>query len=276
MNETKGKYMAFFRNKPLFIAIIVLLVLVILLFITAGSAGGNNFLGRIFSSVQQGVHQAASAVGGWFSSLFSGSALESENAALKAQVAELEKQILAYSELEKENERLTSLLDVKDSVAGWHSVTARVIGRSPGEWYSGFTINVGTDDGITLNAPVITAGGLVGKVVEVTPTYAKVVAIVDSSSGVSALIERTRENGVVRGSASAALQLKYIDSGSNVAAGDRVLTSGLDGLFPKGLVIGTVTDVSDNPEAGGKLIHVESAVNFSTLEEVVVLTKTES
>lgn len=265
--------MPFFKNRPLIVTIVVLVILIVLMAALPG--GSDSVLGRVFKPVQEAVQGATVAVGDWFNRISTRSDLEVENASLKEQVAALESQMLNYNELQKENERLKGLLNVKDSVQGWNMVTARVIGKTQGKWYDSFTINVGTDDGIYVNAPVITENGFVGRISEATATYSKVMTISDSSSGVSAIIERTRENCVVRGNMAedGTMYIKYLSSESNVLPGDRVLTSGMDNLFPKGLVIGEITEVSKDDTTNEKVVSVQSSVNFDTLEEVIVLTE---
>jgi rod shape-determining protein MreC len=123
--------------------------------------------------------------------------------------------------------------------AGSQYVTGTVIGRSQGIWFDTFTISVGRSQGVEKNMPVVNANGLVGRVSEVGATWCKVIALVDSSTNVSVMVERTRDNGMVRGlleagTATDSLELYYLPSDSDLTPGDKIVTSGIGGLYPKG------------------------------------------
>ena len=119
--------------------------------------------------------------------------------------------------------------------------------------------------------PVIAAGGLVGQVVEVTPWNARVRLITDSESGVSVLVQRTRANGIVRGSIQGPLQLEFMSKSAAPVRGDVVLTSGLGGVYPKDIVVGEVTDVSSQQADLFPAITVSSRVDIDRIEEVLVI-----
>ncbi len=197
------------------------------------------------------------------------SSLEAENLRLQNQIEQLETRIAAYSEMEAENARLRALLQFSQSLE-YEYVGAQVTAMVPGNWFSSFTINRGETDGVAVGNVVVVGDGLVGKVTQVTPTSAVVTSIVDSTSNIAAMLERTRDNGIVSGTlylndANSVLSMDYVADASLLQVGDRVMTSGLDGVYPKGLFVGTVHTIST-----GSLI-IKPAVNFRAMEEVLVL-----
>lgn len=199
-----------------------------------------------------------------------------ENEVLKVRLAEAEAQLTVMSEIKSENDRLEQLLNFtqreeKEIVAG-----GRVIGKQPGIWFETFTIDVGTNQGVDKNMAVINHYGLLGRIVDVGETWAKVLSVVDERSAVSAIIERTRYNGIVRGDYLAdedlgLCRMIYLPIEADITIGDRVLTSGLDGIFPKGILIGTVTQVVGREHELFVSSVVDPAVDFLRIEEVLVV-----
>lgn len=188
--------------------------------------------------------------------------LRSQNESLRARVAELE-------EARLENERLRALVQLPQ-VAEIESKAARIIGRPTSSWEDVFTIDLGSDDGIGAGMPVVGPEGLIGQTIAVTGSTARVRLITDQRSGVAALIQRNRAGGVVRGSIEGRLGFDFVSRETTVQSGDVVITSGLGGVYPKGIVIGEVTQVR---RAGSLFqeIDVEPAGDIAGLEEVVVL-----
>lgn len=272
--------MSFWRNKPLIITCILLLVLVILLFATSGSnqpAGLQSVVGSIIAPVQEGMYNATSSISSFFGRMFSANDLSKENLELKEQVAELQSELRQYETVKSENERLRALLNVKDMVGKEvELVTAQVIGKTPGTWFTQFTVNVGAMDGVEKDMIVMSAQGLLGKVVWTSDTYSRIITLMDTTSGVPAVIERTRDDGVVKVNANASseegglLTMRYLSTDSDVVPGDKVVTSGVGGLFPKGLYIGLVTEVISQ-EGSDKTVVVQSNVDFEHVEEVSIV-----
>ncbi|MFQ5850459.1 MAG: rod shape-determining protein MreC [Candidatus Binatia bacterium] len=192
------------------------------------------------------------------------------NVELKRRIMELEAERNRLLEAEATNRRLQELLDLKTQVAG-QSVTAAVIGNSASTWFQSLTINKGTKDGIRKGMAVISPVGIVGQLVTVAPRSSKVLLITDHNSGVDVIVQRSRARGIVSGSLGNAPVLKYVSRNDEIREGDRLVTSGLDGIFPKGLLVGTVGMV--RKETSGLFQHVEVslAVNPSRIEEVLVV-----
>jgi rod shape-determining protein MreC len=148
---------------------------------------------------------------------------------------------------------------------------AQVTGRDPTGWFKSVIIDKGRGAGLELNMPVVNASGVVGRIVSVSPNYAKVLLIIDQNSAVDCLVQRSRDRGMVKGLSAEICKLDFVVKSSDVATEDVVVTSGLGGIFPKGLPVGKVLNVK---EASGELfkdIEVRPVVDFSKLEEVLVI-----
>jgi rod shape-determining protein MreC len=190
--------------------------------------------------------------------------LARENRTLSREVERLELEVLRLSRREQEMERLGSALDYSRATEGRLRV-ADVVYADHASWLRTLILYTGDQDA-ELNQPVISDAGLVGRVVEVVPGYAKVQLITDRAAAVGAMVRRTRRQGVVR-SGTEGLELDFVPLQADVAAGDRVVTSGTDGIYPRGIPVGTVTSVA----TGDELFHViavEPAVDFGVLDRV--------
>lgn len=272
--------MTFWRNKPLIVTLILTIVLVVLLFSTSGAedfGGAGSIISGALVPLQSGLYQSTMSVGGFFERLFAEDDIAIENFELKEKIANLESRLREYDYLSGENERLTELMSLTQLYGNFEFVGARVIGKNPGDWYQEFTIDKGLNQSVERNMIVMTKDGLMGRVVRVAGNYSKVMTIIDSSSGVAALIERTRDNGVVKGNYQSLntgdnfLTMNHLPLESDVIPGDRVLTSGLGGIFPKGLYIGIVTEVARPEGSTEKIVTVQSSVDFRRLEEVMII-----
>jgi rod shape-determining protein MreC len=197
--------------------------------------------------------------------------VRAENRELKQQIEQMRLQQVRLSEDAAQARRLQALLSFKEQFIS-RTVAAQVIGSSGSDLSRIVYIDKGENAGIRKDMAVITSDGIVGKVLLVYPSVAQVLVINDQSSGVGALLEKTRLQGVLRGTANGEVALERVMSDEQVAVGEPVLTSGGDQIFPKGLPVGTVTNVS----AGKDLflnIKVKPAADLSKLEEVLVLTE---
>lgn len=199
--------------------------------------------------------------------------LREENQRLKE---ELERREFVYSllqEVRAENTRLLKLLNFQETIPQYDTLAARIIAREPANWYNTVTINKGSRDGVRVNMPVITHGGLVGRVSSVTGGQAEVLLLLDQRSAVGGMLQRTRETGIVRGFAGEreTLRLLYLSRDAEVQIGDNVITSGLGGVFPKGLLIGKVAEVKREEYGLAQYAVIEAAADFEHLEEVLVI-----
>lgn len=192
-----------------------------------------------------------------------------ENEQLRDTVSRLLLQNRAYAEVEQENIRLRRLLALDDSNF-FRTLGARVVARTPGFLSSVIYINRGSADGIHVNAPVVSGDGIIGRTTLVLRHQSQVQLITNSGASIGALLERTRTPGVLRGSGESKLDLIYISNTVEINIGDTVLSSGLDGIYPKGLVIGKVVDLHEG-DSVFQAIKVMPDVDLIRLEEVSVL-----
>ncbi|MGI6665461.1 MAG: rod shape-determining protein MreC [Christensenellaceae bacterium] len=271
--------MRFLKNKPLVITIILIILLLTLLIATTNTdeaKGPVSFIGRLVAPVQRFFYGATETIGGLFESSSSKADLLKENTTLKERVTELEAEVVDYDTIYAENQRLKDLLGFVETLDENEIVTAQVIKTTPGMWFEEFTINVGTDHGIEKDMMVYAAGGFVGRVVYTAGNYSRVLTLLHDDIGVPVLIERTRDNGVVKpatGTSDAELlQVVYLSADADVIPGDKVITSGLGGVYEKGIHVGTVTQVSQG-EGSEKIVHIKSDVDFKHIEEVTVVLK---
>ncbi len=182
--------------------------------------------------------------------------------------AKLEKN--QYLESDLARQRLGRLLDLKESLPT-DLLTAEVVGLDPSDWFKTIIINRGTQDGISKGMPVIAPEGIVGQIVAPSRNYSKVLLIIDPSSAVDALVQRTRSRGIVEGKTDQYCRFKYVLRKADVKVGDTVISSGLDRLFPKGLRVGSVEEVTRNPSGIFQDVRVRPFVDFARLEEVLVM-----
>lgn len=197
------------------------------------------------------------------------------NAELEARLAAVETDLEGERQRAGEAERLREMLDLKKALP-LETVAAQVIARDGLPWFRTLTLDRGTAAGVALNAAVLSSTGVVGRVIAVGPGAARVQLLLDRDSGVAALNERSRATGIVagqvgvEGAGKTDLVMKYVSSLADVVVGDRVLTSGLDRIYPKGLVIGRVRAIG--PAAGlFKEVVVTPSARFDQMESVLVV-----
>lgn len=220
-----------------------------------------------FAAVGTWVATPFRAVGSWFGGL---GVDQSAFNALKAQNLELKQRLAALEEAKLENDRIRQLVEFSKA-QNLPTVGATVIGRPTDSLQRSILIDRGSSSGVARGDSVIASGGLVGQVVEVTPWDAQVRLITDSASGVSVLVQRTRSNGIVRGTLEGPLSLEFVEKRLAPVVGDVLLTSGLGGVYPKGIVVGEVTTVATPSTDLFPVITVASRVDIEHIEEVLVL-----
>jgi len=192
-----------------------------------------------------------------------------ENQRLREAVRQLALLNTAYEEARQENVRLRELVSLSDEVAS-KAIAARVVARTPNFLSNVIYIDRGSKDGIQVDAPVISGDGIIGRTVLVTRHQAQVQLITNPDASTGAMLQNTRTPGILRGSGDLLLDLNYISNTDEAAVGEVVLSSGLDGIFPKGLVIGKVVD-SRKGTGVFRSIKVEPYMDFIHIEEVAVL-----
>jgi len=195
-----------------------------------------------------------------------------ENTALRNDNERLRVQAMQVEETREENARLRRLLLLRDRLP-LATVAGEVIGREAGGWVRSLTVNRGRGDGIGQQTPVIVPDGLVGRVIQVHRSAAVIQLLNDPASTVGAVAQRTRTAGLVEGDAGGTLRFKFMArDGANVAPGDLVVTSGLGTLFPKGLPVGRIIKIEDKGSALFHFAVLTPAVDFSRVEEVLLVT----
>lgn len=262
------------------VAVIVLVVVLIAL-ISAGVRGGMaGAVANGMGSLKMPVQKAASAIVDWlegiYGYLYKYDQLVEENNALKAQIAQLQEQARDYDELSEENARLRELANLREKREDFEFESSKIVAWDSSNYASAFTISKGSDEGIELGDSVVTEyGALVGQVTELGDSWATVRTIVDVNMDVGALVGDNGYAGMIVGEFSLMQQgqtrIDYLASGAQIFENDEVLTSGVGGSFPAGLLIGTVTAVMT--EAGGQTTYgvVEPACDLDSLSQVFVI-----
>jgi rod shape-determining protein MreC len=196
--------------------------------------------------------------------------LEDENRRLRHENAVLNEQVNQYREGYLEGIRLRDLLSIKDDFKH-RAVVARVIDNDRTTLFKTLLINKGTAEGLRVGLPVLADRGIVGRIIETSWHASRVLLMIDENSNIDALIQRSRAQGILQGAGSAGCNLKYISRLEDIQAGDVVVSSGLAGVFPKGLLLGVVTGTSRREGGLFQKIDVSPAVDFGRLEEVLAL-----
>jgi rod shape-determining protein MreC len=189
---------------------------------------------------------------------------------LRSQNDELRKRVTDLEEARLENARLKGIVSFAQS-SKIRTLGARVIGRPMNSWEGVITIDRGTADGVAPGMAAVGPAGLLGQTVDVGPNSARVRLITDSNSGVSAMLQSSRVQGIARGSLAGRLSLDFVSIDTTVRVGDVVITSGLGGVYPKGLLVGEVTRVQKSPSGLYQSIDLAPTARLNGLEEVLVL-----
>jgi rod shape-determining protein MreC len=261
------------KNRPLLLGGILLLVALLWYSVNLRQQDETNFLEsvvlRLTGPVQAGLDRAIGGVAdAWGRYLYLVDTAE-DNRQLIEENRTLRAVLTQSDEVRLENQRLRLLLDFKEAQE-IDTLPARVIAEDASSWFRTVMIDKGSEQGVTEGMPVVVAEGVVGRVVRSSPRFARVLLITDASSAIASLIQNNRARGVCRGQGDL-LVFDFVLRQEDVSVGDRVVTSGMGGVFPKGLVVGHVKSV-DRQEFGlFQTIAVTPSVDFSHLEEVLVL-----
>lgn len=260
------------RHRPFFILLAVLMGQLLLLSIQVTRDQGvplaKVWVVSALAPVERVLRSAADGVAGAWTAIGDLGHAEQNRRELSARLAADEARIRELSAQGAENARLRALLDFKTS-AGYSTVAAEVIGSSPGENSNTILIDKGADAGLMADFPVVTPEGVAGKVVAVYPHSAQVLLITDPAAGAGVLLEQSRVQGVLKGAGRGQCRLDYVMNDNAVSPGEKVLTSGLDRVFPKGLPIGTVVKADDGNIYKNIIVQPSAALN--RLEDVLVV-----
>jgi rod shape-determining protein MreC len=193
-----------------------------------------------------------------------------ENIALRKSVKRLNERIVASNEAVVANARLQALLDLK-SAQDTPSLAVSVIGEDSSAWFKTLVVDRGSVDGLAEGMPVLAAGGAVGRLVKVAPHSSRVLLLTDHASAIAALVQRSRARGVVRGMGGGRCSMEFTVKDEDVKVGDSVVSSGVGGVFPKGVAIGEVTMVKKGEYGVFQTIEIRPTVTIGKLEEMLVL-----
>lgn len=270
-----------FKNAPIIIVILAVIALIVLMVYTeAGKEKASmieNAMGQALLPLQKGLYSVSQYVYNFFSDIGERRNMIRNYEDLQTRLADLKMELIRLEELEKQNERLKKLASFVDENKDMVVTGATVIAKNPGNWFNNITIDKGSKHGVAVNMAVVTDQGLVGRVIEVADGWAKVRTIVDGKSAVSGIVQRNRDNGLLKGNNSLGSEdglcrMIYLPEDSNVTAGDKVLTSGLGEIFPKGIYIGEIIEVTKDTRELYMTAIVKPGVDFQRLEEVLVVT----
>lgn len=245
------------------------LTLLALGLLAAGGGSIGRSVGLLTAPAQVAVRGAASGIAKTIDHYLLLVGVQEESERLRREVAELKQELLAVEEVQLENQRLHALLAFKQT-SDLNLTPARVVGRSSFAWFHTILLDKGTDNGIGLDSPVLTPAGVVGRVYQVLPSASRVLLITDINSAVDALVQRTRSQVLVEGQLQPTCRASYIGRGEEVREGDPVVTSGLGGVFPKGLLLGHLARVETFPGDVFQRAGLIPSADFSRLEEVFV------
>jgi len=262
------------RNQILFSSCFCLLLSLYILTATARGQIKNEPVGALLMWILRPLQIAGQGTANWIKGFrdhydtLAGFRSENEWLRKRLQTLEIERQRLL--EAEATNRRLQQLLNFRSELPAG-AITASIIASSATSWFQSCVLNKGSADGLRKGMAVVTPLGVVGKVVSVTSRTAKVLLLTDPNSGIDVLIQRTRSRGIVSGSLESGTVLKYMKRSEDVQEGDRLVTSGLDNIFPKGLLVGTVIKVRKQSRGLFQTVEVWPAVQAARVEEVLVV-----
>lgn len=258
--------------------IITIIILIFLVVITNTDIAKMSYVENIVSTlvmpIQNGLTYLKGKLTGNDSFFQDINNLKEENENLKKKNSELEQSLREYEIVKSENDTLKEYMNLKDKYKDYTTMPAYVINKDISNYSNTVVINVGEKDGIKENMTVIADEGLVGHVISVTDHTAKVQTIIDTATAVTSTISTTKDTIIVQGTLENSGELKatYIPTDATVLQGDNVETSGLGGIYPKGIHIGTIKEVYNTKNPTDRYATVETAVDFSKLATVLVIT----
>ncbi len=231
---------------------------------------GRNFSASLLEPFLEGAYQTRSFLRSQRDFAVQLFKIREENQRLHEENRALREEMTALKEIKQENVRLKQLLQFQQ-VSKWKAVSAQVIARDLSHWSYYVFINKGSRDGIREEMPVVTGDGLVGKVVSAGSNSSRVILLIDSESRVSALVQDTRDVGLIEGTGNALLKMTYLDFRAQIGVGTTVVSSGFGGIYPKGVPIGEVVQIGEDKNKLSLYAVVKPFAHFSKLEEVLCL-----
>lgn len=265
-----------FKYKVKIVAGIALLVALVIYSLNLRHKEKANFFESAVLTVSYPLVSVVSRVDAFFSSIWDNYVylvdVEKENRRLKKTVKELNRRLLENREAALHSERLKKLMGLRDTLAV-PSLAVSVISEDSSPWFRTVTIDRGEEAGVREGMPVMSSAGVVGRVVKTAHGSARVLLLTDHASGIAAVVQRSRARGVVKGKTGNICSLDFSQRGDDVQIGDVVLTSGIGGVFPKGLPIGEITMVKKGEYGIFQTVDIRPFANIYRLEEVLVILK---
>jgi rod shape-determining protein MreC len=259
--------------------VMLLFANVVIMAVDARDGDGQQKIVRVwattFASPFQSVSsRAGGATSSFFRQILSFHSTATENEELKQRLAQTQIELYNAKREAAENDRLRGLLNLKEKVS-YGTVPALVIARDPSVWFNTITINRGSSSGVAINMPVVTANGIVGRVISVGPWSAQVMLMTDEKAGAGAVVGQLGQSGAlgsIRGRSDLGLiEMRYVSGLEKVEVGDYVMTTGQDGIYPPGLNVGEVVEVKSGTATQPHQIFIRPSARLEQLEEVAVL-----
>jgi rod shape-determining protein MreC len=267
------------QRAPIWLVTLLVANLIIMA-VDARDADGRQKILRVWtqtfaSPLQSTSSKVTGATSGFFQQIWNFRRTARENEQLRERLTQVETELHTAQQSAAENERLKELLKLNEQ-SDIKNVPARVIARDPSVWFNTITINRGSSSGIAVNMPVVTAGGIVGRVITVSPWASQVMLITDEKAGAGAVVGQLGSGalGSVKGRADlgvALIEMRYVSGLEKVENGDFVMTTGQDGIYPPGLNVGRVVDVKSGTATTAHQILIQPGAQLDHLEEVAVL-----
>ncbi len=272
----------FFRSKQFKVILTILIALITLsiIFSVIGSkiSPQSNIVGTITAPIRSAVTTVSNAVSDFWNALSSGNEIMLQNTELEAEINELREQLADYEKISKENDFYKDYLEIKDQNPDFKFVGATLISKDTSDPYKAFIINKGSADGVAARDPVITDAGLVGYISEVGLTTSKITTILSPDLTLGALDNRTNDSGIISGSLETGekgyTKFKNLPHSCSVAVGDYIVTSG-EGVFPKGLLIGTIETIANDKYNTSLFASVKPFADIENIRDVMVITEFE-
>jgi rod shape-determining protein MreC len=268
------------QRAPIWLVSLLLANLVIMA-IDARDADGRQKILRVWaqtfaSPLQSTSSKVSGATSGFFQQIWNFRSTARENEQLKERLSQVETELHTAKQEAAETERLRTLLNLSEQ-SDIKNVPARVIARDPSVWFNTITINRGSSSGIAVDMPVVSGGGIVGRVITVSPWASQVMLITDEKAGAGAVVGQLGQSGAlgsIRGRADlgvALIEMRYVSGLEKVENGDYVMTTGQDGIYPPGLNVGRVVEVKNGTATQAHQILIQPGAQLDHLEEVAVL-----
>lgn len=268
------------QRAPIWLVTLLVANLIIMA-VDARDADGRQKVLRIWtqtfaSPLQNATSKASGATTGFFQQIWNFRSTAQQNEELKERLTKVEQELNETRQAAAENERLKALLTLNEH-SEIKSVPARVIARDPSAWFNTIIINRGSTSGIAINMPVVTGGGIAGRVINVSPWASQVMLITDEKAGAGAVVGQLGQSGAlgsVRGRADlgvALIEMRYVSGLERVEVNDSVTTTGQDGIYPAGLNVGRVVEVKNGTATQAHQILIQPGAQLDHMEEVAVL-----